>query len=263
MIIDAHAHVFPDKIAEKAVQGIGSFYDLKMNFDGKISTLLDIGAQAGVEKFIVQSVATTAAQVESINNFIAESVRIYPDQLIGFATIHPDYEDISGEIDRAEKLGLKGVKLHPDFQNFLIDDEKAMKIYECIEGRMPLLIHTGDYRYEWSKPERMARVLDKFPDLKVIGAHFGGWSEWDKLKDVYKGKRIWVDTSSSLYTLSPEKAMELIEFFGEDYILFGTDYPMWSAVDEVERIKKLPLTDEQREKIFHLNAERLLGIENA
>lgn len=262
MIIDAHAHVFPDKIAEKAVQGIGSFYDLKMNFDGKISTLIDIGAKAGVEKFIVQSVATTAAQVESINNFIAESVTAAPEQLIGFATIHPDYEDIEVELDRAEKMGLKGVKLHPDFQRFLIDDEKAMKIYSYIEGRLPLLIHTGDYRYEWSKPERMARVLDKFPELQVIGAHFGGWSEWEKLKEVYAGRKIWVDTSSSLYTLSAEKAMELIEFFGEDYVLFGTDYPMWSAVDEVENINKLPLTDEQREKIFHLNAERLLGLTN-
>ncbi|MBQ8781554.1 MAG: amidohydrolase [Oscillospiraceae bacterium] len=260
LVIDAHAHVFPDKIAEKAVEGIGSFYDLKMNFDGKVGTLLETGSAAGVDRFIVQSVATTPHQVESINNFIAESVKANPDRLIGFATIHPDYEDIEGELERVAEMGLKGVKLHPDFQRFLIDDDKAMKIYECIEGKMPLLVHTGDYRYEWSKPERMARVLDAFPKLQVIGAHFGGWSEWEKLKEVYAGRRIWVDTSSSLYELSAEKAMELIEFFGEDYVLFGTDYPMWSAADEIVRINSLPLTDLQKEKIFHLNAERLLGI---
>lgn len=260
MIIDSHAHIFPDKIAEKAVEGIGSFYDLKMRFDGKISTLIDIGTKAGVEKFVVQSVATTPAQVESINNFIAKSVETYPDKLIGFAAIHPDYEDICGELDRAYEMGLKGVKIHPDFQHFHIDDDKAMKIYEHIEGKMPLLVHTGDYRYEWSKPERMARVLDAFPKLQVIGAHFGGWSEWDKVEEAYAGREIWVDTSSALYELSTETAMKLIRFFGVDHVLFGTDYPMWSAVEELEMLSKLPLTDEEREMILHGNIEKLLGI---
>ncbi|MBQ2823467.1 MAG: amidohydrolase [Oscillospiraceae bacterium] len=260
MIIDSHAHIFPDKIAEKAVEGIGSFYDLKMRFDGKISTLIDIGAKAGVEKFVVQSVATTPAQVESINNFIAKSVETYPDKLIGFAAIHPDYEDICGELDRACEMGLKGVKIHPDFQHFRIDDDKAMKIYEHIEGKMPLLVHTGDYRYEWSKPERMARVLDAFPKLQVIGAHFGGWSEWDKVEEAYAGREIWVDTSSALYELSAETAMKLIRFFGVDHVLFGTDYPMWSAVEELEMLGKLPLSEEEREMILHGNIEKLLGL---
>ncbi len=260
MIIDAHAHIFPDKIAEKAVAGIGSFYDLKMNFDGKVETLLDVGKRSGVDKFIVQSVATTPAQVESINNFIAESIKAYPDKLIGFATIHPDYEDVCGELDRAYGMGLKGVKIHPDFQHFKIDDENAMKIYEHIEGKMPLLVHTGDYRYEWSKPQRMARVLDAFPKLQVIGAHFGGWSEWENVQEAYADREIWVDTSSALYDLTVEKAMELIRFFGADHVLFGTDYPMWDAEEELERIAKLPLTDEECEMIFHKNAEKLLGL---
>lgn len=260
MVIDAHAHIFPDKIAEKAVEGIGSFYDLKMRFDGKVSTLLDIGARVGVDKFIVQSVATTPAQVQHINDFIAESVRQYPDKLIGFCTIHPDFPDIEGEIDRAEKMGLKGVKIHPDFQRFCIDDEKALRIYRHIEGRLPILVHTGDFRYEYSKPRRMARVLDMFPKLDVIGAHFGGWSEWQDVAEAYKGRRIYVDTSSSLYELPPERARMLIDTFGVDYVLFGTDYPMWNAEEELKYIDKIPLTAEEKEKILHKNAERLLGL---
>ena len=108
MIIDAHAHIFPDKIAERAVVGIGSFYDLTMSFDGKVSTLPNIGDKAGIDKFVVQSVATTEAQVESINSFIAESVKENPDRLIGFATIHPNYAFIPAEIERAISVGLKG-----------------------------------------------------------------------------------------------------------------------------------------------------------
>ncbi len=261
MIIDAHAHIFPDKVAQRAVEGIGGFYDLKMNYDGKLSTLLSQGEKAGITHYIVQSVATTAKQVESINNFIADNVSKNPDKLIGFAAIHPDYENIEAEIERAISLGLKGVKIHPDFQKFCIDDEKAMKIYECIEGRLPLLVHTGDYRYEWSQPQRMANVMDKFPNLTVIGAHFGGWSVWEEAVEVYAGRKLYVDTSSSLYSLTPEKAAELIEKFGEDYVLFGTDYPMWGAEYELEKFAKIPLTDEQREKILYKNAQKMLNIQ--
>ncbi len=260
MIIDTHAHIFPEKIAEKAVEGIGGFYDMNMSYDGKLSTLLKIGDEAGVDKFVVQSVATTAAQVTAINNFIADSVKEHPDRLIGFATIHPDFDDIPGEIDRVISMGLKGIKIHPDFQHFEIDCKEAYKVYECIEGRLPILVHTGDYRYEWSKPERMARVIDDFPKLDVIGAHFGGWSVWEHAAEVLSKKRIWVDTSSSLYALSPEKAAELIRAYGVDRVLFGTDFPMWNAMDELKMFAKIPLTEEEKQQILHKNAENLLKL---
>lgn len=259
MIIDAHAHIFPNKIAEKAVAGIGSFYsELKMRCDGTAERLISSGAAAGITKFIVQSVATVPEQVESINNFIVRSVKKYPDNFIGFAAMHPDCPDIEKEIERAISLGLKGVKLHPDFQRFCIDDPKAMKIYEIIEGRLPLLLHTGDSRYQWSKPSRLVRVLEAFPKLDVIAAHFGGWSEWDDAAEVLGGKRLWVDTSSSLYAMSPQRARELIDIFGVENVLFGTDYPMWTAADEMELFDKINLTEREREMILCENAERLL-----
>lgn len=261
MIIDAHAHIFPTKIAEKAVEGIGSFYSgLKMNLDGTAETLINSGASAGVSKFIVQSVATTPQQVEGINNFISRSVKAYPDKFIGFAAIHPDYPDIEKELDRAVSLGLKGVKIHPDFQQFNIDDKSAMKIYEIIEGRLPILIHMGDSRYRWSKPARLVKVLEAFPKLEVIGAHFGGWSEWDDAAEILGGRKIRVDTSSSLYALSPKRVRELIDIYGVENVLFGTDYPMWTAAGELEMFEKIPLSDSEREMIFHKNAERLLKI---
>ncbi len=263
MIIDAHAHIFPDKIAQKAVDGIGGFYDmLKMRFDGKLSSLLEIGEKAGMDKYIVQSVATVPAQVVSINTFIADCVAEHPDKLIGFATIHPDFEDVSGELDRAMALGLKGIKIHPDFQRFCIDDEKAIPIYEyAVEHKLPILIHTGDFRYEWSKPSKMAKVLDKYPDLIAIGAHFGGWSEWDDAMNVLTGyKNFYVDTSSSLYSMTPDEARKAIDAFGIDKVFFGTDYPMWNPVDEMELFNKIPLTDDEKELILYKNVERVVGL---
>ena len=259
-VIDVHAHIFPDKIAEKASNSIGDFYYIPMHYDATVSTLLALGQKHNVDLFVVHSVATIPEQVESINDFIAYTVNNHPNRFIGYATIHPEYKNIEKEIERAISLGLRGIKIHPDFQCFNIDDPKAYKIYEVIEGRLPIMIHTGDYRYEYSKPPRLARVMDRFPKLDVIGAHFGGWSEWNLAAKFLAGRRIYVDTSSSLYALSPQRARELIDLFGVDNVLFGSDYPMWNPGDELKLINKIELNDIEREKILHLNAERLLKI---
>lgn len=101
---------------------------------------------------VVQSVATVPEQVHNINSFIAEQVRLHPDKFIGFGALHPDFPDISGETERIISLGLKGIKLHSDFQKFNIDDLKAFPIYEAAEGRLPILFHCGDDRYDFSHP---------------------------------------------------------------------------------------------------------------
>lgn len=257
MIIDAHVHIYPEKIADKAIMGIENFYNMHIEYDGRVSTLLREGKKAGVDKFIVQSVATVWEQVKSINNFISESVLENPE-LIGFGTMHPDFPDIPEEVDRIISLGLKGIKLHSDFQRFAIDDEKAFPIYEAAEGRLPILMHMGDARSDLSAPERLVKVLERFPKLTVIGAHFAGWSMWDRAEKALAGTGIYTDCSSSLYALSPERAAELIRKFGADKVMWGTDYPMWNYSDELQRFKKLPLTEKERNMILGENALRLL-----
>lgn len=260
MIIDIHTHVFPEKIAEKASHGIQEFYNITVPYSGTVDKLLELSDRASVDKVVIHSPATTPHQVESINNFIIECTKKHPDRIIGFMTMHPEFENINSEVDRCIDAGLKGLKIHPDFQRFMIDDKNAYNIYDTISGRLPLLVHTGDFRYQWSKPSRMAKVMDDFPDLTVIGAHFGGWSEWDDAAEVFKNKKIYVDTSSTMYKVPPEHINELIHIYGTEHVLFGTDYPMWDAETELKYFDKLNLTNAERELIFHENAESLLSL---
>ena len=258
MIIDAHAHIFPDKIADKAAEGIGGFYNITAKYDGTLGTLLEQGSAAGVDKFLVQSVATVPEQVRSINNYISECVSRYPDRLIGFGAMHPDFEDIVGETERIVSLGLKGIKLHSDFQRFNLDEKRAYAIYEAAEGRLPILFHIGDPRYDYSAPERLMRVVKRFPKLTVIAAHLAGWTMWDKGAEIFEGSGIYADCSSSLYALAPDRAAKLIRTIGADKVFWGTDYPLWGAAEELERFRSLPLSDEEKDKILGGNITRLL-----
>lgn len=262
-IFDAHCHIFPQKIAAKASANIGSFYGLKMSFDGSVETLMELYKKAGVNGCLVQSVATKPAQVEHINDFIAKSVQEYPHMFVGFCSLHPlmEKKKIEAEIDRAIDLGLKGIKLHPDFQEFKIDDRKAYDIYEAAEGRLPILFHTGDTRFDFSSPKRLANALKDFPKLIAIGAHFGGWSQWSEgEKYLADNPNVYVDTSSSLYAITPEQAKEYINAFTPDRVMFGTDYPMWNVENELKLVERLDLSDEDREKIMYKTAYGLLDV---
>jgi len=150
-------------------------------------------------------------------------------------------------------LGLHGVKLHPDFQKFHIDDPMAFPIYEAAQALgLPILFHTGDRRYEYSSPDRLARVAKRYPDLQCIAAHFGGYQKWEMAADTLAGlPNVWFDTSSSLFAFSPEEAARRLRHFGTDRMMFGTDFPMWDPKEEVARFMALPLTQEERDQVFH------------
>lgn len=260
-IIDTHAHIYPDKIAQKAAKSIGDFYDIPMNLDGTVGQLLAAGDAAGISRFLVHSVAVTWERAAAINDFLARSVQEHPDRFIGFGTMHPTHPEAEKELDRLMSLGLRGVKLHPDFQHFCLDDPEAIRLFEMMAERgLPLLVHTGDYRYPYSDPERMARALDRVPNLKAICAHFGGWSVWSNAWKLLAGRSgVYVDCCSSLYALEPEEAVKIIHRYGADKVFFGTDYPMWRPEEEVRRFMALPLTEEEREMILHRNFERFIG----
>ena len=262
-VINSHCHIYPEKIASKAVEGIKNFYDLNMSLNGRTDDLIKDGSKVGVVHYLVHSVATTPKQVKSINEFISYEVKSHNGLFTGFGTLHPDSDDIEGDFNYLCDLGLKGVKLHPDFQLFALNEKKAFDLGEVIAaGDVPLLIHCGDFRYNYSNPEQLIPFLDKFPDLTVIGAHFAGWSMWEDATRQLAGRQnLYVDLSSSLYALSAETANELIHAYGTDKVLWGTDYPMWDSVSEMEYFNRIDLTDEERSMILYENAARLLKLE--
>ena len=259
-IFDAHCHIYPAIIAEKAAAATAKFYEgLGITLDGTVKTLF---AHSGdITMHLVQSVATTQSQVHSVNNFIAREVALYPDRLYGFGTLHQ--ESSSEDICRLMDLGLHGVKLHPDIQKFQLDDPRIFKLCEELEAKgLTLLIHTGDIRYDFSNPNRLIPLLKAFPKLKFIGAHFGGHSVWDiAVRDLAgKYENLWVDCSSSFFAMNREEARDLIYAFGTDRVLFGTDYPMWSPKEELSYFRTLLLPPEVEEDILWNNAAKLFGL---
>lgn len=262
-IIDAHAHIFPEKIADKAVESIGNFYDLPMRGGtGRPHELNELGEKHGIDKFLVFSAPTTPKQVQSINDFIAEKCEKY-DRFVGLGSLHPLYEDLLPELERIVSLGLHGLKFHPDFQQFTIDDEKMIPVYRrCAELKFPILFHMGDPRYDFSRPRRLYNLLQQVPDLVVIGAHFGGYGQWEEAARYLEGAdNVFFDTSSTLPLISVDYAKSLAAHFGVDRLLFGTDYPMWDIGEELDRFFALGFSEEENEKILSKNFLRLFRLE--
>lgn len=260
MIIDAHTHIYPEKIASRAVESIGHFYDIPMNCDGTVDSLVRLADETGVDKCLVCSAAVDASRVRSINDFLISAVKAHPDKLIGFGTLHADMEDPATEVAYMMANGLKGVKLHPDMQLFALDEERTQKIYKACEGVCPILIHTGDKRYHYSNPSMIPAIVRDYPDLVLICAHMGGYSEWSDPSIPLPGKNVYVDCSSSFFALSREEILLLFSLYGADRILFGSDYPMWNMKNELEILRSLNLPEADMEKILSGNLLRILNM---
>ncbi len=259
-ILDTHAHIFPPKIAEKASRSIGLFYNTDVTYKGSIGELIASGDRISVTRYIVHSTATRAEQVIPINDFIIRSCREEP-RFIGFGTMHQDFPDIRGEFERMQEEGLKGLKLHPDFQEIEADSPRLDPVYEELADRdLPVLIHAGDSRYDYSSPRRLARVLDRHPRLKMIAAHFGGYTQWEDSLEYLAGRDCWFDTSSSLWRLSPETAGRFFRKHGTERFLFGSDFPMWDHTGELKRLDALQLGDRERDGLLWDNGAALLNL---
>lgn len=258
-VIDVHAHIYPEKIAERAVDAVGDFYLVDMYGEGTAAHLLSSQEHAPLTHFVVHSVATKPSAVASINDFIADQCQQHPE-FIGFMALHQDLEDPEAEIERAIDLGLKGVKLHPDTQKVDMDDPRLMRIYEIIAGRLPLIVHTGDYRTDFSHPRRLKNILHTFPNLVVDAAHFGGWSVPEIGYDMLHEENVLIDVSSSMAFLGNRRTKELVDMWGADRVMFGSDFPMWDPAREYDTFTSLGFSDDDLEKMLWKNAARFTGV---
>lgn len=258
-IIDVHTHIFPEKIAAKATASIGDFYNLAMASVGLRNLLEDEMQKAGVKHCFLLSTATVKSQVGPINDFLIETMKTAENKFTAFGTIHVETENALDEVDRIRKNGITGIKFHNDFQHFAVDDPRIFPVYEKAQAeKIPIMFHAGDKRYNYTNPDKFVKLAKLFPDLIVIASHFGAYSEWDKIDDEYLETNHYFDTSSAFFELPFDKAREIIKRHGEDKFLFGSDFPMWFASNELKNIEKLGLSPETTEKILFKNAERLL-----
>lgn len=260
-IIDIHTHIYPEKIALKATDSVRDFYQLRgsENMNGTVDLLRQRGHEAGISRFVVLPVSNAANRVHSINTFILEQTQIHED-FIGFGTVHAAMEDISGEVEWILNNGLKGIKMHPDSQRFPIDDPRLFPMYDAVEGKIPVMLHMGDPRYNFSHPLRLRRVMEIFPGLQVIAAHFGGYMMFEEAREQLYDKDCIFDISSAMMFMEPGQAEKYINHYGAERMAYGTDYPLWDPVREVRRFLELKLTDDQFDQIAHKTAERILGL---
>lgn len=258
--IDIHTHIYPSAIADRAAKSIRDFYRLDgEGMDGTVDMLLKQGASVGITKYLILPVAVKPEQVPSINNYI-QSQTLEHNCFLGFGTVHADMEDIVAESERIAAMGLKGIKIHPDCQRFDIDDPRLYPLYEAVQGRLPMMIHMGDVKFDHSHPARLRRVLQMFPQLQVCAAHFGGHTMYETAREYLSDTSCIMDISSTLMFMEKGQAEHYINHYGAERLAFGTDYPVWDPVCEIQRFLSLNITQEQREQIAYKTAERFLNL---
>ena len=286
MIIDIHAHTFPEKIASHALGVLSHNSHTRPFTDGTIPGLKASMREAGVTCSVVQPVATKPEQVTRINdtamkiNAEGESTGVY-----SFGGIHPFFDDCRGELARISGAGIKGVKIHPVYQGLNVDDEHYADILR-FSGELGLIvmIHAGwDIGFpgdDSALPERIARALDMAGDVRVILAHMGGWRCWAEAVKLFAGREnVYVDSAFSLGRFYPngdgyysggnecdmlndDEFAGMVRAFGSERVIFGTDSPWASQSECVNAVMSLSLSDNEKRNILYNNAVNILKGKN-
>lgn len=261
-VIDAHCHIFPDKIAEKSRDSVRDFYELPMYTSGTVSHLQAERKQSikiqnqnyKIVRQLICSPAVVPKQTESINHFISETVQ-NDSAFVGFGTIHPDNPDYEAILSGFKQQNLIGLKLHSDFQQFNIDESNMYPVYKTAQSlHLPVLFHMGDKKLKYSHPEKLACLLKEMPRLTAVAAHMGGYSHWTEALEILKpSEYLFFDISSTLQFISGDLLMKFIQKFGESQFFFGSDFPMWSPAKELETLVNFHYPEKLLYKLIYQN----------
>lgn len=260
-IIDFHTHAFPDDLAKRAMDKLQKG-DIPAYLDGRLSSLLSSMDRAQITTAVVCNIATKPKQFESILRWCKE---IASERIVPFPSVHPEDPDFEARVDTIAEEGFKGIKLHPYYQQFVIDEKKVLPLYRRIaKNHLLLVMHTGfDIAFEQVRiadPVKIINLLNEVPDLKLVATHLGAWDDWEEVDKHLIGKEVYMEISFSLEVLDSVTVKYLITRHKPDYILFGTDSPWTDQVEAVKRFHQLDLPEELKSKILFQNAQRLLGI---
>ena len=260
-IIDVHTHAWPDAVAAKAMPALMTKGLTKAYYDGTIAGLLGEAQRCGISASVIQPVATKPSQVAGINDWAA-SVR--SEHLVPFGAMHPELENPAAEVERMAALGLRGMKLHPEHQDFAPDEPRLAPIYEAaVRHNMTVFFHAGaDELHETVRgtPEAFATILDAFPEMRVVLAHLGGYRVWNHVAEILVGRDVYLDTAYTLGHLPDADFVEIVPAHGAERVMFGSDGPWTDAAAEIEWLRGLPLRTGVLDAVLGENAERLLAL---
>ncbi len=228
MIIDFHTHAFSDTVAALAIPALVKEGNVTAHTSGTVAALLASMDRSGIQSSVVCSIATQPAQFEPI---LAWSATIRSPRLIPLPSIHPADTDAVAKVFRLKNEEFLGIKMHPYFQDFFLDEERMNAIYEALsETGLILVVHCGyDLafpRLRRADPSQILTVQKRFPRLRLITTHFGGWDSWDEVEEMLIGKEIFMEISLALSHLSPEQAIRMLNNHPADYLLFGSETPL-------------------------------------
>lgn len=250
--VDVHTHAFHPKISDKVVVQLENHYKIPSIGNGRWDDLEPRLNRAGIQKCFVHSAATSPEQVIPANRW-ALSLLDNP-KIVPFGTMHPDYQDWKNELALLYDKGIRGIKLHPDFQGFRLDDPKLLPIFAEMEGNFTLMVHVGDRlppKLNPTCPWKVAAIKRKFPKLRIIAAHFGGVFHWQYVIDAMRGLEIFMDTSSSLFAIPQPVLKAIYNAFPRYLFLFGSDYPLFDPADQIPLLQqRLNLSDSELEEIL-------------
>jgi predicted TIM-barrel fold metal-dependent hydrolase len=261
IIIDFHTHAFPDTIAVRAVPALEKAGNVQASTNGTVNGLLASMDRAGISCSVICSIATRVEQFASILDW---SRQIRSERIIPLPSVHPEDPDLVPHLRAIAGAGFVGIKLHPYYQHFYLAEQRLDTLYGSLEDLgLLLVVHSGfDIAYprdRRSDPAQVEQVLEKFPGLRLVTTHLGGWDDWDEVERLLIGKPVYMDISFALQFLTPNRARQMLTSHPSDYILFGSDSPWTDQSGYLQRLQNLELGEELQEKILGKNAEKLLG----
>lgn len=282
MIIDAHTHTFPEKIAKKTIEYLQAKAESVAYTEGTDSALQTSMKNAGIDISVILPVATNAGQVEKLNDIAIKKTEKYSQTgIFSLGCMHPDYENFAAELKRIKQNGITGIKIHPAYQDTDLDDIKFLKIIDaaCSED-LAVVIHAGldigIMHHNFASAEQIENVIKEIAPEKFVLAHMGGWKGWDEVEKELCGENVYFDTSFALDEYEPPKGVivppekrkmlskeqfkRIVEKHGYDKILFGSDSPWGEQKETVEKIKNCSLDESKLENIFSINAKKVFSI---
>lgn len=261
MIIDCHTHAFPDNLASRAVASLAAAAGAKPALDGTIGDLLRSMDTHGIASSVVACIATRPAQFAPI---MAWCRAIASKRLVPFPSVHPEDPDALAHLEAIAAAGFRGVKLHPYYQRFSLDEPRVLPLFQRLaELGLPVLCHTGfDIAYPRDRicdPARVAALLDRVPTLRFIASHVGAWEDWDEVERHLLGRAVYLDTAYSHAYLGAVRMRELLLRHPPEYLLFGSDSPWDDQGIAIAQMRALRLPPDREAALFAHNACRLLG----